>query len=309
MVETLVQQIIGVEASLVGFEFDGELGRGGMGAVFRVRKRDGGSPRALKIVLPEFADHPTIRTFFAREMQNSLALHHAHIVESYAAGVSGNTPYLVMEYCAGGNLDGLIDRFGGRVPMNEAVRITLELLEALEYAHTAEIRDVQLMDGTIATAHGLVHRDIKPLNVFLDRNGDGASAKLGDFGLAKAYELARRSGLTRPGMVRGTLGFMPRQQLGDALQAGPEVDVWAVAATLYAMLTGETPRDFNAKAAVPRDAHGYYIVQETAPLPVRSREPDVPARLAALMDRALDDREDLAFRTASDFRRELVAVL
>jgi serine/threonine protein kinase len=309
MVEKLVRQIIGAEPSLAGFEFDGELGRGGMGAVFRLREHNGGSLRALKIVLPEFADHPTIRMFFAREMQNSLALHHSHIVESYAAGVSGNTPYLVMEYCAGGNLDALISRRGGRVPLNEAIRITLELLGALDYAHTAEIRGVQLTDGTTATAYGLVHRDIKPLNVFLDRTGDGASAKLGDYGLAKAYEMAGRSGLTRPGMVRGTLGFMPRQQLGDALQAGPEVDVWAVAATLYAMLTGETPRDFNAKAPVSGDAYGYYIVQETQPLPIRSREPDVPGRLAALMDRALDDREDLAFRSASDFRRELLAGL
>lgn len=309
MVEGLVRQIIAGEPSLAGFEFESELGRGGMGAVFGLRGPDGGSRRALKIMLPEFADRPQIRTFFAREMQNSLALHHPHIVESFAAGVSGNTPYLVMEYCSGGSLDGLMARSGGRVPLQEAMRITLEVLEALEYAHTAEIQGVQLMDGTTATAHGLVHRDIKPQNVFLHQAGDGASAKLGDYGLAKAYELAGLSGLTRRGMVRGTLGYMPRQQLGNALGAGPEVDVWAVAATLYAMLTGKTPRDFTAEGDVPPDAYVFYIVQETAPLPIHSRQPDVPARLAAVLDRALDDREELAFRSASDFRRELLNVV
>ena len=274
--------------------------------MFRLRENNGGSRLALKIMLPEFADQPQIRMFFAREMQNSLALRHPHIVQSVGAGVSGSTPYLVMEYCSGGSLGALIDRCG-RVPLNEAIRIALEVLEALEYAHTAEIRGVLLRDGRAVTAHGLVHRDIKPQNVFLDREGDRASAKLGDYGLAKAYALAGLSGMTKRGMVRGTLGFMPRQQLGNALEAGPEVDVWAVAAMLYAMLTGDTPRDFNAVADVPPDAYPFYIVQETAPLPIHSREPNVPVRLAALLDRALDDREYLAFSSASDFRRELLA--
>ena len=107
-------------------------------------------------------------------------------------------------------------------------------------------------------------------------------------------------------MVRGTLGFMPRRQLGNALEAGPEVDVWAVAAMLYAMLTGDTPRDFNAVADVPPDAYPFYIVQETAPLPIHSREPNVPVRLAALLDRAWTIA-NLAFSSASDFRRELLA--
>ena len=141
MVETLVRQIIAGESLLAGFEFDGELGRGGMGAVFRLRENNGGSRLALKIMLPEFADQPQIRMFFAREMQNSLALRHPHIVQSVGAGVSGSTPYLVMEYCSGGSLGALIDRCG-RVPLNEAIRIALEVLEALEYAHTAEIRGV-----------------------------------------------------------------------------------------------------------------------------------------------------------------------
>jgi serine/threonine protein kinase len=308
--ETLVREIIAREPSLVGYELDRKLGQGGMGAVFRLRNSSAGMMRALKIMLPEFAEYPQIGIYFAREMHNSLALNHPHIVKSFAAKISGDTPYLLMEFCSGGSVDALIEKNGGRVPLSQAVTIVLEVLEALEYAHTAEIRGVQLSDGTVATAHGLVHRDIKPHNVFLDDAGGTLIAKLGDYGLSKAYELAGLSGLTRVGMVRGTLGFMPRQQLGNALEAGPEVDIWAVAATLYAMLTGgETPRDFTAEAHVSPDAYPFYIVQETPPLPIRSREPGVPDRLAALLDRALDDEGDLAFQTAGEFKRELQKAL
>jgi eukaryotic-like serine/threonine-protein kinase len=307
--ETLVRGIIARETSLANYELDRKLGQGGMGAVFRVRDRGTGTERALKVVLPEFAEYPQIRIFFAREMHNSLALDHPHIVKSFAAGVSSETPYLLMEYCPGGSVDALTAKMGGRIPLHQAVTITLELLDALQYAHTAEIREVRLSDGTTATAHGLVHRDIKPQNIFLAQKAGKPITKLGDYGLSKAYELAGLSGLTTRGMVRGTLGFMPRKQLGNALGAGPEVDIWAVAATLYAMLTGETPRDFTVDADVSPDAYPFYIVQETAPLPIRSREPAVPARLAELLDRTLDDEGDLAFQTASQFREALQAAL
>ena len=307
--ETVVRKIIAREPGLANYEFDRKLGEGGMGAVFRVRDRGAGTMRALKIVLPDYAEYPQVRTFFAREMTNSLALHHPHIVKSFAAGVSGDTPYLLMEYCAGGSVDALMEKEGGRVPLDQAVTITLEVLDALEYAHAAEIRGVQLRDGTTATAHGLVHRDIKPQNVFLAEADNGPAAKLGDYGLSKAYELAGLSGVTRMGMVRGTLGFMPRQQLGNALDAGPEVDIWAVAATLYAMLTGQTPRDFTVEADVSPDAYPFYIVEETRPVAIRSRAPGVPAKLAALLDRALDDEGDLAFPNAAQFRQELQTAL
>jgi eukaryotic-like serine/threonine-protein kinase len=308
--ETLVRKIIAGQPSLANYEFDRKLGEGGMGAVFRVRDRGTGTVRALKIVLPEYAEHPQIRIFFAREMHNALALDHPRIVKSLDAGVSGGTPYLLMEYCSGGSVDALIEKGGGRVPLSRAVTVALQVLEALEYAHTAEIRGVQLAGGATATAHGLVHRDIKPQNVFLVEGAGGEPAsKLGDYGLSKAYELAGLSGLTTRGMVRGTLGFMPRCQLGNTLGAGPEVDVWAVAATLYAMLTGKTPRDFTVDADVPPDAYPFYVVQETRPLPIRSRRPDVPVHLADLLDRALDDDGDLAFQTASAFKRELLAAL
>lgn len=307
--ETLVRGIIARERSLANYELDRKLGQGGMGAVFRVRDRSAGTVRALKIVLPEYMRRPQIRTYFAREMQNSLALVHPHIVKSFEAGDSSGAPYLLMEYCPGGSVDALVEKLGGRIPLQQAVAITLDVLDALEYAHKVEIREVLLSDGTTATAHGLVHRDIKPQNILLAENSGKPIAKLGDYGLSKAYELAGLSGVTTKGMVLGTFAFMPRKQLGDTLKAGPEVDIWAVAATLYAMLTGETPRDFTVDADVPPDAYDFYIVQETAPLPILSREPGVPAPLAELLDRALDDEGDLAFQTASEFRRALQAAL
>ena len=135
--------------------------------------------------------------------------------------------------------------------------------------------------------------------IFLSGIGSSRIAKVGDYGLAKAFDDAGLSGSTRTGDVGGTAEFLCRQQVIDFKRAGPEVDVWAAAAALYFMLTAAVPRDFT----VSRDP--WLTVLETPPLPIRQRQSNIPAELAEVIDLALKDAADLHFRSARQFREAL----
>jgi serine/threonine protein kinase len=177
---------------------------------------------------------------------------------------------------------------GGTLPLDEAVEITLQALEGLHYAH-----------NVLGPGRGLVHRDVKPANLFLSGAGSARVARVGDYGLAKAFDDAGLSGATRTGEVAGTPHFMARQQVIEFKYAEPEVDVWAMAASLYNMLTGAVPRDF------PPGRDPWWMVLETPPVPIRQRKATLPADLAAVIDRALQDNPEIPFKTAKDFKEAL----
>jgi serine/threonine-protein kinase len=161
------------------------------------------------------------------------------------------------------------------------------VLLGLEYAH----------------GQGVVHRDLKPSNIFLTAPGPGQLAKVGDYGLAKAFDLASLSGLTVTGDRAGTMAFMPRQQLINFKKAKPEVDVWAAAASLYFLLTGRFPRDF------PPGEDPVQVVLRTSRQPIRQRNASIPPRLAEVIDEALVDEPRIPFRTAAELRQALEQVL
>ncbi|MDO0930243.1 hypothetical protein QQY66_00360 [Streptomyces sp. DG2A-72] len=125
------------------------------------------------------------------------------------------------------------------------------------------------------------------------------ASRLDDNGMAKAFDLAGLSGLTRTGTTAGTVAYMPRAQLISFKYAKPEVDVWATAATLYAMLTGTTPRDF-APSADP-----ILVVLQKRPVPIRQRNPSLPRRLAEVIDEALIDNPRITVTSADMFKRPL----
>ena len=126
---------------------------------------------------------------------------------------------------------------------------------------------------------------------------------MADFGLAKAFDAAGLSGQTRTGSVAGTPVFMPRQQVINFKYAKPDVDVWAMAATLYHILTGQFPRDFV------RGKDPWQTVLQTDPVPIRKRDASIPQKLADVLDLALADKKGLHFKTATDFKRALMGVL
>ncbi|MFC5744482.1 protein kinase domain-containing protein [Actinomadura rugatobispora] len=262
-------------AALDGCTLVGELGRGGMGAVFRARDPQG-ADLALKVMLPRVAASAAARRRFLREVELTGSLRHPNIARLHAYGSADDIFFFTMEYCA----DGSIDRFGaGALPLDDAVGHILQALDGLDHAHR----------------QGVVHRDLSPQNILLH----GGVAKLCDFGLAKAFDQAGLSGLTRTGSAAGKPRFMPRQQVVNFKNAGPDVDVWSMAASLYWLLTGYTPRDFS----VLKDP--WQIVLQDPAVPVRDRAPGVPKALAEVVDHALRERPAIGFSTAADFREAL----
>lgn len=263
-----------------------ELGRGGQGRVYLVRDRKTKQVEAMKLLLAEVAVEPKRRQEFLREIENIQALHHRNIVGFRQAGFSNGAFYLTTEFCDGGSVVDLMKERGEPLPVREAVPIIVQALDGLEYAHTVFLG---------ADARGLVHRDIKPANILLSGSGDSRVAKLGDFGLAKAFDRAGLSGQSMTGTIAGTVSFMSRKQLINYKYAKPDVDVWSMAATLYWMLTLCTPR------VTPPGGDPIRAVLDEVAVPIREREPTVPKRLAEVIDAALIEKPPSAINTAAKF--------
>lgn len=266
-----------------------KIGEGGCGEVYLARQKNTSELVAIKTMFPQVAMKPYMKEMFLREARNTKTLSHRNLVEFKDYGWSSDKFYFVMEYCDRGSVRDLIKVRKGKLIIEEATELVLQVLDALDYAHNKK---------------KLVHRDIKPSNIFLKVEKGKLIAKLGDYGLAKSFELAGLSGQTLTGTKMGTPNFMPRQQVLDFKYAKPEVDVWAVAASLYYMLTLEYPRDLSTSFEQP-----ILAVLETEPIPIRERDADIPYNLASLIDSALEDDCELHFKNALAFKNALLSVI
>lgn len=249
-------------------------------------------------MLPRVAADEGAVALFQREIRNTMSLNHRHVVRLLDHGFARGAFFMVLEYCDGGTVEGLRVQRGGVLAVDEAVEIALQALEGLAYCHAADIQFVKQKGGGYGPGKGMVHRDVKPANLFLTGWGSGRVVKVGDFGLAKALAESGLSGGTRTGDVGGTYEFMCRKQVALYKDAGPEVDVWSLAATLYYLLTGSTPRDFG-------DGDRCLAVLEVDPTPIRKRQSDLPPRLAEVIDAALKEEPAMAFPTAVAFKKAL----
>lgn len=268
------------------------LGRGGQGAVYLVRHRDTGEVQALKLLLAQVSVEPEMSRRFLREIQSIQAVHHRNIVEFRQAGSLGGAFYLTMEFCSGGSVDDLVRKRGGPLSVEEALPIVLQALDGLAYAHTVFLGP---------DARGLVHRDIKPGNILLSQHDGKQIAKIGDFGLAKAFDLAGLSGYSMTGHAAGTPDFMARQQLLNYKYAKPSVDVWSMAASLYWMLAFQPPRRVR-----PGSDPILAVLNEPA-VPISDRVSGIPKRLAEVIDSALVEDRPSEIDTASAFAQALRA--
>ena len=276
-----------------------ELGRGGFSLVYLARHKQTNEQVALKVMLPKVAANQRAVNWFLREVENMKVLKHPNVVGLKEFGYADETFFFTMEYCDGGSVVDLMEKRGfSTLPIGEAVAIILQVLDGLTYTHNAEIPNVRLADGSFAKGRGLIHRDLKPGNIFLANVGGKQVAKIGDYGLAKAFDQAGLSGQTMTGNVVGTPYFMPRQQVVNYKYAQPDVDVWAAAACLYVMITGYSPRNLQ-------DQDPFLAVLQNDAVPVRDRTSAIPQPLATVIDRALIDNPDIYYKSAAEFKQAL----
>ena len=208
------------------YELRGQLGLGGMATVYSAWDTMLHVERAIKILNPNLVKSPTIQQRFLNEARTMARLQHPNIVQVVDVGVDGSRTFMVMELLEGGSLQDRLER-DGALPPHDAAHVAVAVLQALAVAHDA----------------GIIHRDIKPQNILLTREG---MPKLSDFGIAHVTDATRQ--LTKTGAVMGTIGFMAPEQRISARKVDGRADLYAVGTTLYAALTGQMPIELYASA-------------------------------------------------------------
>ena len=280
------------------YNFVKSLGKSSFGEVFLAENSKERKFVAIKLMSPAVTGKKAAIVKFLEESENTQYLEHPNVVRLLDYGFAEETFFFVMEYCEGGNLWDLMQKTGWRLSLNVAIDIIIQVLDGLTYTHNAEIPYVKLPNGTIGKGTGFVHRNLNPNNILITYVNNKIVAKIGDYGLAKAFDLAGLSGQTLTGNQMGTPTFIPRQQVLDFQNSQPEVDVWATAACLYNMLTGYFPRNFTGDP--------WLAVLQNDPVPIHKRNPKIPKRLAQVIDSALVEKPSITFQTAEEFKQALI---
>jgi serine/threonine protein kinase len=248
------------------YELLAELGSGGMGTVYRARHTRLDKTVALKILAPGSLIDDEVVARFDREMKAVGRLNHPNIVQAHDAGEIGGTRFLVMEYVDGMSLATLIDACGP-LPVAAACELIRQAAIGLDHAHR----------------QGLVHRDIKPSNLMLDSHGQ---VKILDFGLAmfQPGQLAGAERITASGQAMGTIDYMAPEQAESSRTVDIRADLYSLGCTLYKLLSGRAP--FSGPKY--QDPLNKVMAHAREPVPpIRKVRPDVPAELAAVLDRLL----------------------
>ena len=263
--------------SIPGYEILSELGRGGMGVVYKARHHGLNRLVALKMLLSGVHLSGRELQRFRREAAAVAGLHHPHIVQIYEIGEHGGRPYFSLEYIEGGSLHHKLK--GQPLPARDSAATIEKLARAIHYAHL----------------RGLVHRDLKPANILLTLDG---LPKITDFGLAK--HLHAGSQHTQTGTVMGTPSYMaPEQAMGHSRDVGPGADVYALGAILYEMLCGQPP----FRSETPLDT--MLQVASRDPTPLSRLQPSVPQDLGTICMKCLEKEPHKRYTTALELAGDL----
>lgn len=286
------------ESKRYTFDPGAVIGEGGCGKVYRGTGEDG-SPVAVKTLLDLYATDRRIADRFRSEVDITLELEHPNIVRAIDGSTEGN-PFLVMEELVGEDLAERLKRRGA-LKLGEALDIVLPLCDALQAAHEK----------------GIVHRDVKPANIFLARVGDSDFVKLFDFGVAACESvvtesegvvvgqteegISSRMATERSGALIGTLAYMaPEQANGET--ADHRMDIFAVGIVIYETLTGRRPfKGDRAFEILDR-------IRNEDPVPVSQTRDDVPRTVDEIVSRALAKKPEERFQSMAELREALEAV-
>jgi WD40 repeat protein len=258
-----------VPPEVAGYELFGEVGRGGMGVVYKARQFSLNRVVALKMVLAGGHANPIDLVRFLAEAEAAAQLQHPHIVQVHAIGKHAGLPFLSLEFVDGGTL---ANKLNGEPQQPRAAAGMIETLaRAVHHAHE----------------HGIIHRDLKPANVLLTADG---APKIADFGLAKRGALG--TGMTQTGAILGTPSYMAPEQAEGKKDVGPAADTYALGAILYEMLTGRPP----FKAPTPLDTIMQVVGDE--PVPPRRLQPKVPRDLETICLKCLQKEPKKRYASA-----------
>ncbi len=266
------------------------LGQGGMGSVMLARSVMDGRPVAIKTLLPEVAVSEQSLKRFMREIEVAASLRHPHIVSYIEHGTHNGIVYLVTEYVGGMDASKLSKARGGKLDYREVVKIIEQTLAALDFAHSL----------------GFVHRDIKEQNILVDGTYPNYNAKLTDFGLAKSFKQTGMSGVTMVGDVAGTIAYMPPEQVRDFKEVKPPSDIYAIGMTAYSLITGAHALDLSPRAGISETVKAIF---EKPIVPINKRLPEVPLRVAAVIETAIAKEVELRWRTAGEMREALLRAM
>jgi serine/threonine protein kinase len=254
-----------------------KIADGGMGSIYKARRRDTGDLVAIKTMPRSTAANSVLLKRFEQEFRVASRLDHPHVVRALDYGDMDGSPYLVMEYVEGESLGQKIER-NGRMAEDEAIRWIAQIAQALHSAHK----------------RGLVHRDVKPDNILITPDGQ---AKLADLGLVKEVDCDLN--LTRTGRGLGTPHFMAPEQFRNAKNADPRCDIYSLGATLYMLVTGELPFQANG----PLDTWMKKIHNQLAP--PRQLVPELSDRVDWAIRRAMHPDPDQRPTTCREFVEDL----
>lgn len=269
----------GLPVSRLGdYELLGELGRGGMGIVFRTRQTSLDRVVALKLMHRPLSEDRAHAARFLREARVAASLRHPGIVAIYDLGRLEGVPFFTMELVEGSSLEALLA--DGPVAPARAAELVMIVAQSIAYAHE----------------HGVVHRDLKPSNVLLDLDG---RPKLADFGLAKDLAAHTPRGATQPGFLIGTPAHMAPEQAAGDTSGQPAVDIYGLGALLYHLLTGCAPHTATTLEAILRQ------IIDDEPLAPRTLVADVPAPIEAIVMRCLAKRPEARYSSAREVAAEL----
>ncbi len=270
------------------YELLEEIGRGGMGIVYRARQKSLGRLVALKMILRGDLASPAELARFRAEAASAAKVLHPHIVPVYEVGEEGGQPYFSMKLIEGTTLARMLA--DGPLPSRKAAELLVPICRAIADSHR----------------RGVLHRDLKPPNILIDREG---RTFVTDFGLAKRFsagegEVSLSGGLTQSGAILGTPGYMaPEQAAGQRGDVSPATDVYGLGAILYAMLTGRPP--FQAPSVLDT----VMLVLEQEPLPPRMLNPKADTDLEMIALKCLQKPADLRYPDADALADDLEAYL